>query len=58
MLLLLLHACRGVRFHDGQPWNAEACKANFEQVFARPLAESYHSWYDLPSKISGWKVRV
>lgn len=35
---------QGVAFHDGQTWNAAACKINFDNVFARPLASTYHSW--------------
>ena len=42
---------QGVTFHDGTPWNAEACKINFDNVFAPPLAATYHSWYALPSVV-------
>jgi ABC-type transport system substrate-binding protein len=45
-----------VKFHDGQPWDAAACKVNFDNVFARALAATYHSWYDLPSKAVRWRV--
>jgi ABC-type transport system substrate-binding protein len=50
----LLH--RNVVFHDGEPWNAAAAKANFDQVFAGPLKEGYHGWYDLPKYIKSWEV--
>ena len=39
---------QGVFFHDGQPWNAAACKTNFDNVFARALAATYHSWCVVP----------
>ena len=40
---------QGVTFHDGAPWNAAACKMNFDNVFSPALAATYHSWYALPS---------
>jgi nickel transport system substrate-binding protein len=39
---------QGVFFHDGLPWNAAACKTNFDNVFARALAATYHSWCVVP----------
>jgi ABC-type transport system substrate-binding protein len=46
---------RGVTFHDGTPWDAQACKANFDQVFDQGLI-NYHGWYDLPKRIKSWEV--
>ncbi len=43
---------QGVTFHDGAPWNAAACKLNFDNVFAPALVAGYHSWYALPSVVS------
>lgn len=40
---------QGVTFHDGAPWNAAACKMNFDNVFSPALAATYHSWYALPT---------
>lgn len=42
-------------FHDGTPWDAAACKANFDNVFDKGLI-NYHGWYDLPFRIQSWKV--
>lgn len=47
---------QGVVFHDGQPWNAAACKLNFDNVFAPALVKTYHSWFDLPTKTTSWRV--
>ncbi len=49
--------CRGVTFHDGTPWNAQACKANFDNVFVKGLLP-YHGWYDLPLRVKSWQVRA
>lgn len=44
-----------VTFHDGQPWNCEAAKMNFDHVLAKPLTTAdYHGWYGLPKVISDW----
>lgn len=48
-------ARRGVTFHDGTPWDAHACKANFDNIFPRGLME-YHGWYDLPLRTKDWQV--
>jgi hypothetical protein len=51
-------ACRrGVTFHDGTPWDANACKANFDQIFD-PALINYHGWYDLPRRAKSWEVRA
>lgn len=42
---------QGVTFHDGAPWNAEACKINFDNVFSPALTAGYHSWYQLPASV-------
>lgn len=44
------HLRQGVTFHDGEPFNAEAAKANFEAVLAN--AEK-HAWIKLSTKIAG-----
>jgi hypothetical protein len=46
-----------VTFHDGTPWDANSCKANFDQVFD-PALIKYHGWYDLPKRIKSWEVRA
>jgi len=44
-----------VYFHDGQPWNCEAAKMNFDHVLAKPLTTpDWHGWYGLPKIISEW----
>lgn len=48
--------CRGVKFHDGAPWNAQACVDNLKQVFT-PGLKDYHGWYDLPKRVKRWEVR-
>ncbi|WP_458127118.1 staphylopine-dependent metal ABC transporter substrate-binding lipoprotein [Paenibacillus sp. Z3-2] len=42
------HLRRDVKFHDGEPFNAEAVKKNIEAVHDNPSA---HSWIKLSTKI-------
>ncbi|QDZ23761.1 hypothetical protein HOP50_11g63010 [Chloropicon primus] len=47
---------KGVKFHDGAPWNCAAAKLNFDHVLAAPLVTAdYHGWYALPGQIKDWK---
>jgi len=45
------HLRRGVEFHDGTPWNAQAAKFNFDRVLNRDfehfyeLANGYNTWW-------------
>jgi peptide/nickel transport system substrate-binding protein len=45
------HLRKGVKFHDGTPWNAEAAKFNFDRVIKKDsqyyngLANSFNTWW-------------
>jgi nickel transport system substrate-binding protein len=41
----------GVKFHDGEDWNCEVAKLNFDHVLE---LSNYHGWYDLPKQIISW----
>ena len=48
---------RGVTFHDGTPFNADAVALNLANILAPPLVTAdYHGWYDLVTRITGWVV--
>lgn len=38
---------KGVRFHDGEPWNAEAAKFNFDRIINRSAPQFYEKAYQL-----------
>lgn len=45
----------GVTFHDGEPWNCQAAKMNFDHVMAKPLRTGdWHGWYGIPKYIDEW----
>ncbi len=43
-----------VTFHDGEEWNCNACKMNFDHVFAGNLKTDMHNWYGVPLHIDKW----
>jgi nickel transport system substrate-binding protein len=47
---------RGVTFHDGTPWDANAAVVNLDNVFSPALAATYHSWYSLPTLAVRWRA--
>ncbi|MDQ0112779.1 staphylopine-dependent metal ABC transporter substrate-binding lipoprotein [Paenibacillus harenae] len=47
------HLRKDVKFHDGEPFNAEAVKQNFDAVQAN---KEKHSWIKLSTKITGTNV--
>jgi len=44
----------GVTFHDGSAFNCSVVDLNFDHVFALPLREQVHNWYNLPKYLSDW----
>ena len=40
---------QGVTFHDGEAWNCNAAKLNFDHVLAQN-----HPWYGMPAAIKSW----
>lgn len=45
----------GVKFHDGEDWNCDVAKLNFNHVLEGELATSaWHGWYRLPLVLSNW----
>ena len=47
---------QNVEFHDGEAWNCDAAKLNFDHVLAKPLTfPDWHGWYGLPTAIKDWK---
>ena len=49
----LFHLRRGVAFSDGEPFNAEAVKRNFDAVMAD---KSRHAWLELVDAIERWEA--
>ena len=41
----------GVTFHDGEAWNCDAAKVNFDHV----LRGHTHPWYGMPAAIESWE---
>ena len=45
-----------VTFHDGEEWNCDAAKLNFDHVLAGPLrGPDWHGWYGLMDQIDTWE---
>ena len=42
-----------VLFHDGEPWNCDAAKLNFDHLLAGEL-RSRHGWYGVPLYTEDW----
>jgi nickel transport system substrate-binding protein len=47
-----------VIFHDGEKWDAEAAKINFDHILGglNKSNADFHNWYGLPDAISSWSV--
>jgi ABC-type transport system substrate-binding protein len=43
-----------VTFHDGEPWNCESAKINFDHVLAGSLKEDKHAWYGVGLYTEDW----
>ena len=62
-LTYTFHLRRGVRFSDGEPFNAEAVKLNFDAVLAN---RTRHAWLDLVNAVQSnevvdehtWRLRL
>jgi len=53
----------GVTFHDGSPWNAEACKGNFDQIMGgtgesggAKAMRGMHDWLGFTQSLDGWSI--
>lgn len=50
---------RGVKFHDGTEWNADAAALNFGHVMGGPdraLGPSFHDWFALSVRLMRWRA--
>lgn len=52
------HLQQGVTFHDGEKFNAQAVKINFDHIWgtAGRYRKGFHDWYQLPFAIKSWEV--